>query len=710
MKNIKTSIKLLMAFGVLLLLFITAIFSSWLKIDKVDSQSHFLAQIVVPSMLINGNIERNFYEILALMERYRFTQDNELMKQIEDFEALIDKDILRAADLAKGHSDLKGLNTTLNEVVPIYEKFKQLTRDADVKIRNEREVLRLASASGNAFQKLLDDTITKYYEQLRKEISTSEPEKLLLQLQLIQESERILNSLLNTRRAVLISVQQGDVELLRKNTALLVALSNTIREKQSLFADLGQLSDFKAIVEAAEGYAKSIQIHVDAFATLEASHAEREPIAQKVSVKSTEASLYSQGRVETVSKEAIEALALAVRILVGSAVGAIIIGIAIALTIAGMITRPLRTIVSLAERAKQGDLRIKRADFAYEGRDELGVLVEALSGMVLEQEEATHRMIDVTRKVSAGAESLSAISEETHSAMDEVKTSVEQVNLLAESNGALLQECNASVEEMSAGAITTANAATDCAAFIAQTTAASQEAVKTVNGVIDDMEDVNRKSQEGEAKIHELVGAVDQIGSFVSVITSIADQTNLLALNAAIEAARAGDAGRGFAVVAEEVRKLAEDSARAAQNVNGLISTLQSSAKSAIDVTEESARIVDRTLTEADKAQKELEASVSDMLKANDSIQNIAAVAQEQAASSREMAEAIDKATRSTMDIVGAVADIRHSTEETSQAAQSVAMQAQDMNEYVLKLQEILHRYTIDDDLPTTGKIKALRG
>jgi methyl-accepting chemotaxis protein len=153
--------------------------------------------------------------------------------------------------------------------------------------------------------------------------------------------------------------------------------------------------------------------------------------------------------------------------------------------------------------------------------------------------------------------------------------------------------------------------------------------VETVNNVIKGMQNVDKNAKESESKTLELVESVKNISNFVSVITGIAAQTNLLALNAAIEAARAGDVGRGFAVVAEEVRKLAEESARTAQNVKGIITELQAGAQKNIEATTEAGRMLAETLTQAEQAQEELHDALEQMNKANDSIQNIAAVAEE---------------------------------------------------------------------------------
>ena len=97
-------------------------------------------------------------------------------------------------------------------------------------------------------------------------------------------------------------------------------------------------------------------------------------------------------------------------------------------------------------------------------------------------------------------------------------------------------------------------------------------------------------SREITGAIENLARRSDQIGGIVDTITGIAEQTNLLALNAAIEAARAGEQGKGFAVVAEEVRKLAEESQHAAQEISGLISAIQDETTNAVGVVETGAR------------------------------------------------------------------------------------------------------------------------
>jgi methyl-accepting chemotaxis protein len=158
--------------------------------------------------------------------------------------------------------------------------------------------------------------------------------------------------------------------------------------------------------------------------------------------------------------------------------------------------------------------------------------------------------------------------------------------------------------------------------------------------------------------------------------------------------------------VAEEVRKLAEESARAAQNVNGIIVNLQGGAEQTIKAAAEAGRLLENTLTQAEQAQGELSGALQGMNKANDSIQSIAAVAEEQAASCKEVASAIDNATKSTREVVGTITGIRRAVDETNRAAQGVAEQTGAMSGHAENLMKALSRFELSGEHDAKGKQK----
>jgi methyl-accepting chemotaxis protein len=497
------------------------------------------------------------------------------------------------------------------------------------------------------------------------------------------------------------------------NTALqmIPTLEKDLVALRSIATDSDRQRVMDQAIKDLQSYGANLQDFVQAQVDLEEQSRIISSLEQVINAESSNASDLARDRVATISAKSVVDLNRSITILFMAAAIAVVLGLSIAVFISRSISKPLNTIVTLAQRAGEGDLTIERKEFHYEGMDELGDLANAISNMIVNQEESMQRVVDVADNLSGSANNLSSISEETNASMEEVKATIDHVSGLSESNGAALEQCNAGVEEMSAGADTVAQSATDSAAFISQTTNASNKAIQTVNGVISGMHNVETNSKESENKTRQLVASVENVSSFVSVITGIADQTNLLALNAAIEAARAGEVGRGFAVVAEEVRKLAEESARAAQNVNGIIVELQSSAQESIKATTEAGRVLVETLSQAEKAQGELNGALQEMNKANDSIQNIAAVAEEQAASSKEVATAIDGATKSTMEMVETVSNIRRATEETAQAAQGVAEQSEAMNEHAQTLIEVLSHFKLNtaNKTPNVPAPKALK-
>jgi methyl-accepting chemotaxis protein len=152
-------------------------------------------------------------------------------------------------------------------------------------------------------------------------------------------------------------------------------------------------------------------------------------------------------------------------------------------------------------------------------------------------------------------------------------------------------------------------------------------------------------------EMEKLKGHASGISSVMGVISDIADQTNLLALNAAIEAARAGDAGRGFAVVAGEVRKLAEKTVRATQDVGRTVEQIQQSTTSNTEAVDKTVSTIEDTVSIASVCGSALQDIVRFSAQTSEQIQHIAASAEEQSDTSQRIVRSVEASAGASKDI-----------------------------------------------------------
>jgi methyl-accepting chemotaxis protein len=330
----------------------------------------------------------------------------------------------------------------------------------------------------------------------------------------------------------------------------------------------------------------------------------------------------------------------------------LVLGLAVALTIgmlvARQIVRSLGRVKDVCAALAEGDLTHTAA---LTSRDEPGQMGQALDTAVV-------RIRDAVSTIDGSAGSLAGAAEQMSNVAIQIAGSAEETNAQAQTVSAAAEQISRSVEAVSAGS-------EEMGAAIREISQNAAEAAKVASEAVD-------LASTTSVTMNKLGDSSAEIGNVIKVITAIAEQTNLLALNATIEAARAGEMGKGFAVVASEVKDLAQETARATEDISRRVETIQADTDGAVTAIEQITQVIARI---------------------SDYQTTIASAVEEQTATTGEMNRSVAQAAAGTGDIAQNITGVAESARITSEGVVQTQQATAELTRMSTELKQLVSAF-----------------
>lgn len=356
--------------------------------------------------------------------------------------------------------------------------------------------------------------------------------------------------------------------------------------------------------------------------------------------------------------------------------------------IAHSIAGPLENMAVAAQEVAKGNLAVVPPQMNRD--DEIGQLHNALLAMVKNLRELIQKTAQTSEQLAAASEQLTASADQSAQGAQSAAEAIVKITGSTVEQNEVVDQSFQTVDGITTAINEITKGISDVSAATHRAETATVEGQQGLGVAVKGMDVLNQSAKDVSEAVTALYESSKRISEIVEMITQIAEQTNLLALNAAIEAARAGEQGRGFAVVAEEVRKLAEQSGTAAQEITALITDNANRIENTFKVMQKQKEHVGEGVEQVNQAGEqfnriagvvsELTEKVDAILKSTEGIKTGSA----RMVSSVESVQKVSNAVHSEAENVSAVSEEQAaSMQEIAASSQTLAQLAQDLQKLV---------------------------
>lgn len=372
---------------------------------------------------------------------------------------------------------------------------------------------------------------------------------------------------------------------------------------------------------------------------------------------------------------------------------AILLGSLVVHLLTRSITRRINTLLDVMTKMATGNLGQREIPITC--LDEIDQVGQSTNTMQANMQQLIQQIANSSEQVAASSQELTASAQQSADAANQIAGSITEIAHDADTQAGSANQLMSVAQTMSGQANQISQTAQSVSSTAAATSKTAEQGLQVVEETINQMNEIGKNTAATQTTITALDQSSQKISEMVALISSIAGQTNLLALNAAIEAARAGEQGRGFSVVAEEVRKLAEESNKAAHQIGTFVEENQTNLTQVITATQAGAAGIQTGISLVHDTGETFKKIVEAVLHLSEQITDISNSIHEIAIGNQSLVSEVQEIDTASKQSAAESQTVSAATEEQSASMQQIAASSQSLAQLAGDLQTAIAKFQL---------------